>query len=69
MDRQQPNLKQIFSPVLIHQEEEPNVAEINESTADIADDISNIDAVIIESATKLKNLINNTKIRLSNIKE
>jgi hypothetical protein len=69
MDRQQPNLKQIFSPILIHQEEEPNVTEINESTADIADDISNIDAVIIESATKLKNLINNTKIRLSSIKE
>ena len=53
MDRQQPNLKQIFSPILIHQEEEPNVTEINESTADIADDISNIDTVIIDIPNSL----------------
>ena len=69
MDRQQSNLEQIFSPVLIHQEEEPDIEEVNDNTSKISKDIVNIDNVMIESANKLKNLLDNTKLRLSNIKE
>lgn len=69
MDRQQSNLEQVFYPTLIHQEEEPDVNEMNTNTVNISKDISNIDNALIESANKLKNLISNTKLRLSNIKD
>lgn len=69
MDRQQSNLEQIFSPILIHQEEEPDTNELNTNASNIGKDVVNIDKVIIESSNKLKNLIDNTKLRLSNIKD
>ena len=69
MDRQQQYLNQVFNPILIHQEEEPDIIELNENTFNMKKDISNIDNVLIDSAKKLKNLLDNTKLRLSNIKD
>lgn len=69
MDRSSSNIEKIFTPIYIHQEEEPNVEELNKNTSDIASDINQLDEEIIASSKKIKNLLENTKLKLSNIKD
>lgn len=58
-----------FTPIYIHQEEEPVVSEINDNSSNIIKDIEQIDENLIESGIKLKNLIEKTKLKLTSIKE
>lgn len=67
MDRQHENIIR-FNPIFIHQEEEPNVDEINENSDLIIKDIEFIDKSLIESSFKIKNLLDNTKLKLNSIK-
>lgn len=69
MDRSSSNIESIFTPIYIHQEEEPNVDELNKNTSDIVSDINKLDSEIISSSEKIKSLLENTKLKLSNIKE
>ena len=69
MDRSSSNIENIFTPIYIHQEEEPNIEELNKNTTDIAADIDKLDSEIISSSEKIKNLLETTKLKLSNIKE
>lgn len=68
MDRSSFNLTNIFKPIYIHQEEEPNIEELNSNAKNISLDINKIDNEIISSSEKIKNLLELTKLRLSNIK-
>ena len=69
MDRSSSNLESIFTPIYIHQEEEPNVEELNKNTSDIVLDIEQIDSEIITASEKIQNLLETTKLKLANIKE
>lgn len=68
MDRSSTDLKPVFNPIFIHQEEEPNVSELNSNANDIIKDINTIDSTLVNSSKKLKDLLDNTKLKLSNIK-
>ena len=68
MDRSSSNLERIFTPIYIHQEEEPNVQELNSNISNISLDIENVDNEIIKSSERIKNLLESTKLKLSNIK-
>lgn len=68
MDRSNSNLERIFTPIYIHQEEEPNVQELNSNISNISLDIENVDNEIIKSSERIKNLLESTKLKLSNIK-
>lgn len=61
--------KMNFSPIYIHPEEEPNVEELNSTTNLIKKDLKYLDNKFMESANDFKNLLENTKIKISNIKE
>lgn len=63
------NLTRHFEPIFIHQEEEPVVSELNNNASNIIDDIKQIDEQLIDSGNKIKNLLESTKLKLSNIKE
>ena len=69
MDRSSSNITMNFNPIYIHQEEEPVVSELNENSLNIIKDIEQIDNSLIDSATKLKGLIDKTKLRLNSIKD
>lgn len=62
------DLNMIFKPIYIHQEEEPNVDELNTNSNNIVLDIEKIDNNIIAASQKIENLLESTKLRLSNIK-
>lgn len=66
MDGQE--IKPLFEPILIHQEEEPNVDELNNNIKNICTDTQVIDGAIVSSAHKLKNLLDNTKLKLDQVK-
>lgn len=68
MDRSSSDLKQKFNPIFIHQEEEPNVEDLNKNSDHIIKDINNIDTNLINASVKLKGLLDNTKLKLVNIK-
>ena len=68
MDGQSSNITNIFNPIYVHQEEEPNIEELNANTSNIVLDIQQIDNEIITASEKIKNLLDSTKLRLSNIK-
>lgn len=68
MDRQQSNVESFFTPALIHQEEEPNIFELNNNTSNICKDINALDIALIDSSKRLKNLLDATKLRLNSIK-
>lgn len=67
MDRS--SLNNIFTPIYIHQEEEPNILDLNNNLNNITKDLEQIDNNIILSTEKIQNLLNNTKLKLNNIKE
>lgn len=69
MERSSSDLINIFTPIYIHQEEEPNIDELNENANNIILDIQQIDDEIIESSKKIQGLLESTKLRLSNIKD
>ena len=69
MDGSSSNIINIFTPIYIHQEEEPNVSELNENVSNIVADIEQIDNEMITSAERIKNLLDSTKLRLTNIKD
>lgn len=68
MDGQSSNITNIFNPIYVHQEEEPNIEELNANTSNIVLDIQQIDNEIITASEKIRNLLDSTKLRLSNIK-
>ena len=68
MDGQNNNIK-IFNPIYVHPEEEPVIEELNANTNNILKDITAIDNSLIEAGNSIKSLLDNTKLKLSNIKE
>lgn len=68
MDRQYKDLNQTFNPIYIHQEEEPVISDLNNNSDNIKKDLENIDKILIDSATDIKNLLDNTKLKLERIK-
>ena len=61
------NVKKIFSPSYIHPEEEPDIEELNDNVKCIAKDIESIDASFIDAGIKIKNLLDNTKLKLKTV--
>ena len=58
-----------FIPSYIHPEEEPNIDELNTTTDLIKKDLLYLDNKIIESANEYKSLLDNTKLKINEIKE
>lgn len=58
-----------FNPIYIHPEEEPNVEEINSVMEKIHSALGVADKNFIDAANNFNNLLANTKLKLSNIKE
>lgn len=58
-----------FNPIYIHPEEEPNVEEINSVMEKIHSALEVADKNFIDAANNFNNLLANTKLKLSNIKE
>lgn len=68
MDRQFNDLTQNFKPIMIHQEEEPVVDDLNNNSLNIKKDLEFLDKSFIKSANDIKNLLDNTKLKLQDIK-
>jgi hypothetical protein len=58
-----------FTPSYVHPEEEPNIDELNETMININNDLIYLDKKIIESANEYKSLLDNTKLKIKNIKD
>ena len=58
-----------FKPSFLHQEEEPNVLELNKHVNDIYIDLTNLDDSIIDLSDKYKQLIDSSKLKIADIKQ
>lgn len=58
-----------FKPIFIHPEEEPNVDELNSNIININNDLEYIDNTLTSVAANFNSLMENTKLKLTNIKK